>query len=190
MNKLRTCLILFISLSILLSACLPITPIPGSSSEAMIQTAIAQTQMAEKGREAAASLYGTSTTDGTVESTDGETPEPNEGEAPEIQPTSPNPWMLQEWCEDHMTGCAKYDVYNKTDSWLQITLRNTETGATGFFTIQSKTMGQITLIPGQYQATFTWWCKGDIRSMTETMPIGLWKDYFKCPQGHYQRQKK
>ena len=190
MNRLKTNLILSIGLSILLSACLPITPIPGSSSEAMIQTAIAQTQKAEEGRAAAASLYGTDTPEVTLENTDEETPEPEDGEEPNVQPTSSNPWMLQAWCEDHADGCAKYDVYNKTDSWLQVTLRNTETGETGFFTIQSKTMGQITLVSGQYQATFTWWCKGDIRSMTEIMPIGLWKDYFKCPQGHYQRSKK
>jgi hypothetical protein len=189
MNRLKTSLILSIGLAILLSACLPITPIPGSSSEAMIQTAIARTQLAEEGRAAAASLYGTGTPEASTADSGETTPEPEDGEEPEIQPTSSNPWMLQAWCEDH-NGCAKYEVFNKTDSWLQITLRNTETGDTGFFTIQSKTMGQITLIPGQYQATFTWWCKGDIRSMTEIMPIGLWKDYFKCPQGHYQRIKK
>jgi hypothetical protein len=156
----------------------------------MIQTAIAQTQKAEDAKAAAASLYGTGTPENPTDNSAETTPEPEDGVAPVIQPTSSNPWMLQAWCEDHADGCAKYDVYNKTDSWLQITLRNTSTGDTGFFTIQSKQMRQITLIPGQYQATFTWWCKGDIRSMTETMPIGLWKDYFKCPQGHYQRSKK
>jgi hypothetical protein len=183
-------LILGIGLAILLSACIPITPIPGSSSEAMIQTAIAKTQKAEAGRAAAASLYGTVTPDGTQDGTGDGTLDPETESTPELQPTSANPWMLQSWCEDHATKCAKYEVRNNTDSWLQITLRNTETGATGFFTIRSKTLGQITLIPGQYQATFTWWCKGDIRSMTEVMPIGYWKDYFKCPSGHYKRIKK
>lgn len=188
MKRLSQSLILLFGLSIILSACIPITPVPsGLSNEAMIQTAIAQTKVAEAGRAAAASLYGTGTPDGTLETTI--TPEVDS--TPDVQPTSENPWTLQAYCEqEHTGGCAKYDVYNKTDSWLQVTLRNTETGETGFFTIRSKDIGRITLMPGQYQATFTWWCKGDIRSMTETMPIGMWKDYFKCPQGHYQRTKK
>ena len=179
MKRLSQSLILLFGLSIILSACIPITPVPsGLSNEAMIQTAIAQTKVAEAGRAAA---------NGTLETTI--TPEVDS--TPDVQPTSENPWTLQAYCEqEHTGGCAKYDVYNKTDSWLQVTLRNTETGETGFFTIRSKDIGRITLMPGQYQATFTWWCKGDIRSMTETMPIGMWKDYFKCPQGHYQRTKK
>jgi hypothetical protein len=162
--------------------------VPGSlSNEAMIQTAIAQTQAAETALAAGASLYGEGT--GTPGSIQEATLTPEATSTPEIQPTSENPWMLQAWCEEHV-GCAKYDVYNKTDSWLQITLQNTKTGDTGFFTIQSNAIRQITLIPGQYQANFTWWCGGEIRSMTEIMPIGLWKDYFKCPQGHYKRVKK
>ena len=187
MKRLSQSLILLFGLSLILSACIPITPVPsGLSNEAMIQTAIAQTKVAEEDRAAAASLYGTGTPDGTLETTLA----PELTSTPEIQATSENPWMLQAWCEQHKDGCAIYEVHNRTDSWLQVTLRNTETGETGFFTIQSKNIGKITLISGQYQANFTWWCKGDIRSMTEIMPIGLWKDYFKCPQGHYQRSKK
>ena len=67
MNRFRNSLILIIGLAILLSSCLPITPIPGSSSEAMIQTAIASTQKAEQAKQAAASLYGTGTPDSDTE---------------------------------------------------------------------------------------------------------------------------
>ena len=192
MKRLSQSLILLFGLSLLLSACIPLTPVPsGLSQEAIIQTAIAKTQKAEAGRAAAASLYGTGTPNGTPDETQEALITPEEDSTPQVQATSANPWTLQAWCEEkHTGGCAVYEVNNKTDSWLQVTLRNTETGETGFFTIQSKSTGKITLISGQYQATFTWWCKGDIRSMTETMPIGLWKDYFKCPQGHYQRSKK
>lgn len=59
----------------------------------------------------------------------------------EVQSSSENPWMLQERCVEHPDDCTKYDVYNQTDSWLQVDLKNTETGDTGFFTIQSKTTG-------------------------------------------------
>ena len=101
-----------------------------------------------------------------------------------------DPWMLQDWCADHPEGCTKYDVHNQTESWVQVDLKNTETGEAGFFTVQSKQMAQITLIPGQYQTTFTWWCDGKTKTKTEIMPIGRWKDYFKCPKGHYLREKK
>ncbi len=37
-----------------------------------------------------------------------------------------NPWMLQSWCAEHENDCVKYDVQNRTDSWLQVELKESE----------------------------------------------------------------
>lgn len=182
----------------LASACLPLTPMPSNQvSEAYIQTAVASTLAAERALAAGAALSAdytpgsTPSPEGTPGTPDGEpTPEAEEtGEAGEPEPTSENPWMLQSWCADHV-GCVYYDVSNRTDSWLQIELKESETGVTGFFTVRSKTIGRITLIPGHYQVKYTWWCDGEIGTLTENKAVGSWVDVFKCPQGYYQRLNK
>ena len=174
---LPTTLLLFIGLS----ACVPTTTAPCYSA-ADIQTAVAKTLTAEKGLAAGASFSLTETPEITISPSVTETLEP--------QVTSENPWMLQNWCEDHPDGCVIYDLQNRTKSWLQVELKKADTGVTGFFTVQSKTIGQITLIPGQYNVKYTWWCEGQTRSMTEIKAIGSWRDVFKCPQGFYQRVNK
>ncbi len=180
-----------------LSACIPLTPVPVNQqvSEAYIKTAVAGTLVAERAREAGASLSYTATPDGTPSDEETQVTEAAEGngEADEVQdpqPTSENPWMLQIWCADHADGCVKYDVQNRTDSWLQVELKKTDTGVTGFFSIRSKTTSQITLIPGQYNVKYTWWCEGEVNSFTIVKPLGSWIDVFKCPQGFYQKVNK
>jgi hypothetical protein len=183
-------------LAILLSACVPYNqPVQNQVSEAYIQTAVASTLMAERGLAAGAALSVDATTeDGTpTTGTPGtpqaeETPDPTEETDPE--PTLEDPWMLQSWCKDHMDGCVFYDLNNRTDSWLQVELRESETGVTGFFSIKSKTMGRITMIPGYYQVKYTWWCSGESKSLIENKGIGSWIDEFKCPQGFYRRINK
>jgi hypothetical protein len=188
---------IIVTLSLCLSACIPFTPVPVNQqvSEAFIKTAVAGTLVAERAREAGASLSYTATPDGTPSAE--ETPETEisdgDGEGEEEQepePTAENPWMLQNWCLDHADGCIKYDLQNRTDSWLQVELKETETGVTGFFSIRSKTLSQITLIPGQYNVKYTWWCEGEANSFTEVKALGSWIDVFKCPQGFYQRTEK
>ncbi len=188
---------IMVTLSLSLSACIPFTPVPANQqvSEAYIKTAVAGTLVAERAREAGASLSNTATPDGTpsleetqeIEAAE-EEGEESEDQAP--QPTPENPWVLQNWCLDHAEGCIKYDVQNRTDSWLQIELKETETGVTGFFSIRSKTTNQITLIPGQYSVKYTWWCDGEVNSLSEIKALGSWIDVFKCPQGYYQRINK
>jgi hypothetical protein len=185
--------ILIVTLSAFLSACVPLTPVPGPVSEAYIQTAVAKTLIAERGLAAGAALYedgtpGTPGVDSEGTPSPGETQEDPGNEDP--QPTPENPWMLQSWCEDHPSGCVKYDVQNRTDSWLQVELKKSDTGITGFFTVRSKTMSQITLIPGQYRVKYTWWCDGKDKTLDEVKSIGAHRDIFKCPQGFYDRISK
>jgi hypothetical protein len=168
-------------------------------SEAYIQTAVALTLEAElvaaTAREAGAALSYTQTPgDGTPTTPSPDTTDDSSGdsgsrETEEPAPTSENPWMLQSWCLDH-AGCMKYDISNRTDSWLQIELKESDTGVTGFFTVRSKTIGQITLIPGQYRVKYTWWCDGTASSYSEVKALGSWIDVFKCPQGFYQKLNK
>jgi uncharacterized repeat protein (TIGR02543 family) len=117
------------------------------------------------------------------------TPTPENTPIPEIEPTSENPWILQKSCETQ-TGCVVYEVRNKTDDWLQVSLTNTATGDSGFFSVAKRTTGYITLKPGQYQAQYTWWCKGKAGGMTVTWAAGLWIDIFECPEGYKGSIKK
>jgi hypothetical protein len=175
-----------------LAACVPLgQPVSQQVSEAYIQTAVAGTLMAERALAAGAelSIEGTpgspTPSTGTPEET--VTQKAQETQESENADTSPeNPWMLQNWCADH-TGCVFYEVSNRTDSWLQIQLKESDTGVTGFFSIQSKAIGRITLIPGNYTVTYTWWCGGKEKSLTENKGVGSYMDIFKCPQGFYQR---
>lgn len=180
-------------LSIFLSACVPYgQPAGNPVSEAYLQTAVAGTLMAERGLAAGAELSLTaipSEETPTTPSADG-TPQTEETvQAGEFPPTPENPWMLQNWCADHQ-GCVYYELQNRTDSWLQVELKESDTGVTGFFTVRTKTLGKITLIPGQYTVKYTWWCDGNARSLTEIKAVGSWIDVFKCPQGFYQRVDK
>jgi len=165
---------------IFLSACVPVnSSAQNQVSEAYIQTAVASTLAAERALAAGAALSFTGTPgEGTPT-----TPSLEDAQSPDVTqepaPTLENPWMLQSWCMDHV-GCHIYDVQNKTDSWLQIELKETDTGVTGFFTVQSKTTGSITLIPGQYRVKYTWWCDGEVSSLTEVKSLGSWIDVFKC----------
>ena len=182
MKKALLCLIVFISLTVSLSACVPLaSSAQDQVSEAYIQTAVAKTLSAERALAAGAALSFTETpTDGTPT-----TPSAEETVDPEVtqepQPTLEHPWMLQSWCVDHPTGCVKYNLNNRTDSWLQIELKKSDTGVTGFFTVKTKTISQITMIPGQYTVKYTWWCKGEASSLTEVKSIGSQVDVFKCP---------
>ncbi len=193
MKRVPALLLLIGLVSGVLTACLPLTPVAnGQVSEAYIQTAVASTLAAERAREAGGALSFTSTPEGTPaeEGTPGAEEGEETPEASDPEPTLENPWMLQSWCEDHMDGCVKYDLSNRTDSWLQIELKESETGVTGFFTVRSKTTGQITLIPGYYQVKYTWWCDGEVETLIVNKAIGSWIDVFKCPQGFYQRLNK
>ena len=182
MKKVFLCLIIFVSLTISLSACIPVaSSAQDQVSEAYIQTAVAKTLSAERALAAGAALSSTETpSDGTPT-----TPSAEETVDPEVtlepQPTLEHPWMLQSWCVDHAYGCVKYGLNNRTDSWLQIELKKSDTGVTGFFTVKIKTIGQITLIPGQYTVKYTWWCKGEASSLTAVKSIGSQVDVFKCP---------
>jgi hypothetical protein len=193
--------IIFI-LSLCITACIPINPNTTNQqvSEAYIKTSVAGTLIAERAKEAGASLSYTATPDGTpvseetqgTQESDGSDDNGDNGEGEEVedpQPIPENPWMLQNWCSDH-TGCVKYDVLNRTDSWLQVELKESDTGVTGFFSIRSKSTGQITLIPGQYSVKYTWWCDGEAASFSVVKSLGSWIDEFKCPQGFYQQQQK
>lgn len=110
-------------------------------------------------------------------------------DTPTLEPTSENPWVLQAWCLEH-EGCAVYEVRNKTDDWMQVTLTKTDTGEIGFFSIRRRSTGYITLRSGQYDALYTWWCNGDMGSMKRTWPAGLWIDIFECPNGYKYSIKK
>jgi len=157
-------------------------------------TAVASTLVAERAKEAGASLSYTATPDGTPaaeetqETEDGE--EVGEEETQDPQPTPENPWMLQSWCVEHEDDCVKYDVQNRTDSWLQIELKESDTGVTGFFSIRSKTFAQLTLIPGRYTVKYTWWCDGEASSFSVSKSLGSWRDVFRCPEGFYQKINK
>jgi len=187
---------IIIALSLCLSACDQLNPAPANQqvSDAYIKTAVASTLVAERAKEAGASLSYTATPEGTLTAegtqetdVDGDT-EDNGTDDP--QPTPANPWMLQSWCLDHPTHCVKYDVQNKTDSWLQIELKESATGVTGFFTVRTKTIGKITLIPGQYSVKFTWWCNEEVYSSSVVKSLGSWMDVFTCPEGFYQKVNK
>ena len=193
MKKIRLILIIALVLTISLSGCIPVQPgAQEAVSEAYIQTAVAKTLSAERALEAGAALSFTEVpSDGTPTTPSAEETEvPDPDAADDLQPTSANPWMLQSWCVDHPTGCLKYDLNNRTDSWLQIELKKSDTGVTGFFTVKTKTISQIILIPGQYSIKYTWWCGGEAYSLSEVKSLGAWIDVFRCPEGFYQRINK
>ncbi|HDD60971.1 MAG TPA: hypothetical protein ENF22_00395 [Chloroflexi bacterium] len=187
---------IIIVLSLCLTACIPLNPVPANQqvSEAYIKTAVAGTLVAERAREAGASLSFTATPEGTLDAE--ETPETEgseDGAGDEIQdpqPTPENPWMLQSWCAEHEDDCVKYDVHNRTDSWLQVELKESDTGVTGFFSIRKRSISQITLIPGKYTVKYTWWCDGEASSFSVLKSLGSWRDVFKCPEGFYQKVNK
>jgi len=188
---------IIITLTLFLSACVPINPSQANQqvSEAYIQTAVASTLVAERAKLAGASLSFTSTPDGTLAPE--ETPETGDVEAEteddeidDPEPTLEYPWMLQNWCLEHMSGCVEYNLQNRTDSWLQVEIKELETGVTRFFTIRSQTTGEITLIPRQYSVRYTWWCSGNAKSLSIVKSLGSWIDVFKCPQGFHQKISK
>ena len=194
MKRVPITFLIIIILSLCLTACIPFTPVPANQqvSEAFIKTAVAGTLTAERAKEAGASLSYTATPDGTpaaeeTQETEIVEGEGEEGEDQDPQPTPDNPWMLQSWCSEYEKDCVKYSVQNRTDSWLQVELKESDTGVTGFFSIRSKTFSQITLIPGEYTVKYTWWCDGDPSSFTDLKSLGSWTDVFKCPQGFYQK---
>ncbi len=188
---------IIITLSLWITACVPLNPagVNQQVSDAYIKTAVASTLVAERAKEAGASLSFTATPDATLAAeetleAEGVEGDVNDNEAEDTQPTLENPWMLQSWCLDHMDGCVEYNLQNQTDSWLQVEIKELETGVTRFFTIRSKTTSQITLIPGQYSVNYTWWCKGDTKSMQTVKSLGSWIDVYKCPQGFYKKISK
>lgn len=191
MKRISLIPIIIVMLLISLSACVPVTSSGQEQvSEAYIQTAVAKTLAAERALAAGAALSFTETPeDGSATTASAaETADPEDTSEP--QPPQENPWMLQSWCVEHAGGCVKYDLHNRTESWLQIELKKSDTGVTGFFTVKSKTYSQITLIPGQYTVKYTWWCDGEASSFSEVKSLGSWIDVFKCPQGFYQRLNK
>jgi hypothetical protein len=191
MNKKISLIVLVAILSFGLSSCVPLTP-PAQNqvSEAYIQTAVASTMVAERAKEAGAALSLSETQeDDLTETPEGEMTEVPE-ETQEPQPTVENPWLLQSWCLEHIVDCEKYGVHNTTDSWLQIELKKSDTGVTGFFSVQKKTMSQITLIPGQYSVKYTWWCDGEAASLSVVKSLGSWIDVFDCPKGFIKRMNK
>ncbi len=190
---------IIIILSLYLTACIPFTPVPANQpvSEAFIKTAVAGTLTAERAKEAGASLSFTATPGGTLDAEEAqetqetdEGEDPGEGEVQDPQPTPVNPWMLQSWCADHENDCVKYIVQNRTDSWLQMELKESDTGVTGFFSIRKRSFSEITLIPGKYTVKYTWWCEEEPSSLTVVKALGSWIDVFKCPQGFYQKINK
>jgi len=197
MSKPQAFLIASILISGFLVGCLALTPAASSQvSDAYIQTAVASTLAVERAREAGAELSFTPTPDGTPASedgtpeTDGEPGDSQEGDAGDPEPTLENPWMLQSYCVEFPDKCVFYGLNNRTDSWLQIELKETDTGVTGFFSVRSKTYAEIQLIPGQYKVKYTWWCEGSASSFSDVKGIGSYIDAFKCPQGWYARQSK
>jgi hypothetical protein len=174
-----------------LSACIPLNPpVQNQVSEAFIETAVASTLVAERAKEAGAALSISETQEDDLT----ETPQVDETleleDTLEPQPTLENPWMLQSWCENHPNDCLKYGIRNTTDSWLQIELKKSDTGVTGFFTVRNKTTSQITLIPGQYSVKYTWWCDEEAKSLTTVKSLGSWIDIFDCPQGFIKSENK
>jgi hypothetical protein len=198
----KSIVVLFLILvSGFLTACLPLTPVAGNQqvSEAYIQTAVASTLAAERALAAGAELSvdltqsGTPSKDETPGTPGADTTPDMEEDGQETQdpePTPEYPWMLQSYCVDFPDKCVYYGLNNRTDSWLQVELKETDTGVTGFFSIRSKTYAQIQLIPGQYQVKYTWWCDGDASSFSEVKGIGSYIDDFKCPGGWYQKRSK
>jgi hypothetical protein len=178
-------------LTLCLSACIPVAPpVQNQVSEAYIKTAVASTLVAERAKEAGAALSISETPEGGATVTP-EVEATEEGEAStEPEPTVENPWMLQVWCVDHPDKCHKYAVRNTTDSWLQIELKKSDTGVTGFFTVQKKTTAEITLIPGQYDVKYTWWCEDEAASLSLVKSLGSWIDVFSCPKGFVTRENK
>ncbi len=179
---------IIITLSLCLSACVPINPAPANQqvSDAYIKTAVASTLIAERAKEAGASLSFTATPDSTLTADGTQETEDTEGDTEDTdtedpQPTPENPWMLQNWCLDHPTHCVKYGVHNKTDSWFQIELKESDTGVTGFFSVRSKTVSKITLIPGQYSVRYTWRCDGMVKSSSVVKSLGSRIEVFTCP---------
>ncbi len=185
---------IIITLSLCLSACVPINPAPVNQqvSDAYIKTAVASTLVVERAKEAGANLSFTAAPEGTMEAEGTQETDDGDGDndTEDPQPTPANPWMLQSWCLDFPSRCVKYDVQNRTDSWLQIELKESATGVTGFFSVRSKSISKITLIPGQYNLRYTWWCDGEVNSSSVVKSLGSWMDVFTCPQGFYQKIEK
>jgi hypothetical protein len=196
MNRRSALILTSILGSIVLAGCLILTPTQTNQvSEAYIQTAVASTLAAERAKAAGEALSYTATPEGTP--AEEGTPDPeatvqeeDQQASDEQEPTPENPWMLQSYCVDHPDKCVYYGLNNRTDSWLQIELKESDTGVTGFFSVRSKTYAEIQLIPGQYRVKYTWWCEGNASSFSEVKGINSYVDAFKCPQGWYQRQSK
>ena len=71
------------------------------------------------------------------------------------QPTYDNVWGVEDWCEQHV-GCARMEVKNQSDHWVNIVLKSREFwGATKMFSIPPRGHDWITLKPGHYDYVFT-----------------------------------
>jgi hypothetical protein len=165
--------------------------------EAQASTAIFETSVAKALTEQAppptATFTSTPVPTDTPSSTDTplptDTPEPTETPLYSATPTTdPHPWVMQDWCLEHV-GCGKYAVVNQTDSWLQLTAKELETGYAEFFSIRKSTTGYITLRPGKYRVEFRYWCNNKKDTYTVVWPLsGMWTDYFKCPGGYHHSE--
>ena len=82
------------------------------------------------------------------------TPTPEHSPTPEVEPTSDNPYLLTDWCLEHV-GCEKFTVKNQSTFAIGIYLRHEDSGAAKDFYCPPKGNIQITLPPGRYYYIFT-----------------------------------
>jgi hypothetical protein len=82
------------------------------------------------------------------------TPTPKHTPTPEVEPTSEDPYLLTDWCLEHV-GCEKFEVRNQSPYAIGIFLRHEDSGAAKDFYVPPKGNVQITLRPGRYYYIFT-----------------------------------
>ncbi len=82
------------------------------------------------------------------------TPTPEHSPTPEVEPTSANPFLLTDWCLEHV-GCEKFEVKNQSTFAIGIYLRHEDSKAAKDFYVPPKGNIQITLPPGRYFYIFT-----------------------------------
>jgi hypothetical protein len=136
------------------------------------ETSVFETAVSQAMTEAAPPPTATFTQPPPASDTPEPTYTPDSSPTPEIQPTSENPWLLTDWCLDHV-GCEKFEVKNQSNFWIAMFLEYTDTGVSKLFSIPPKGHAWITLRPGQYyyQATT---CGGTVVNQGNHFLSGKW----------------
>ena len=98
-----------------------------------------------------------------------------------------NPYVFQDECYTDPDACVGYKIKNTVpDAWINVTLTFSRTGDEKLFSVPAKTLSTITLLPGEYKAVYSTYCKGVYRAITYVWGISDRTDEFYCSTGLHE----